>query len=166
MKNTQSINNTKSLDLTFGEAIKYYNSSSDKGFKELLEQNFGKDFWKPKEIQNVVYDLNTLIEKLGYNPLIYPNPNNSFERYINACSVLAKVAEVYNEGIKLDWYNTDQCKYIPYKWFSYVDGWSVVFDSWYVYFYCSTFLYYKSENLAKQSYNNFKEYWEDFWSHQ
>ena len=61
---------TKQLDITLEEAIKYYNSSSDNGFKQLLEDKFGKSFWKPKEITDVVYDLFTLIGHLGYNPLI------------------------------------------------------------------------------------------------
>ena len=31
-----------------------------------------------------VYNINTLINHLGYNPLIYPSPSNKFEKYINA----------------------------------------------------------------------------------
>lgn len=157
-------NNTKQLNLTLEEAIKYYNNSSDKGFKELLEQNFGKNFWKPKEIYNKVNNLNSLIEHLGYNPLIYPSPNNSFEKYINACSILAKLADIYNEGAELDWNNTNQYKYIPCKFFSGGGGSGVRFDGWHVLLLCSARFYYKSENLARESYNNFKEYWEDFWS--
>lgn len=155
---------TKSLNLTLEEAIKFYNNSSDKGFKDLLEQNFGKDFWKPKEIQNIVFNLPTLIEKLGYSPIIYPSSNNPFEKYINACSVLAKVAEVYNDGVVLNWNNTNQSKWIPCKWFSFCGGCSVVFHGRFHSLVASGRLYYKSENLAKSSYNNFKDYWEDYWS--
>lgn len=152
---------TKQLNLTLEEAIKYYNASNDEGFKNLLEQNFGKDFAKPKEVYQKVNNLDTLIQHLGYNPLIYPNPSNSFEKYINACSVIAKVTEIYNKGTKLDW-KTNTYKYYPYKYF---DG------SFYVCFcyrcshlVCSTRFYYKSEKLTKESYNNFKEFWEDYWS--
>lgn len=153
---------TKQLDITLEEAIKYYNSSSDNGFKQLLEDKFGKNFWKPKEITDVVYDLSTLIGHLGYNPLIYPNPTTPFERYINACSVIAKVTEIYNEGTKLSWKNTDY-KYYNYKYFS--SGSFGVIVSWHRSgLGGSARFFYKSENLAKKGYENFKDFYEDYWS--
>lgn len=157
---------TKQLNLTLEEAIKYYNSSNDMGFKELLEQNFGKGFWKSKEIQEQVYNLPTLTHKLGHSPLIYHPPTTSFERYINACSVLALVASLYNEGTKLDWNNTNEYKYVPYKYFSFGGGGSEVYSScaWCCGMVSSGRFYYKSAKLSEASYNNFKEYWEDFWS--
>lgn len=116
-----------------------------------------------RQIYEKVYNINTLINHLGYNPLIYPSPSNKFEKYINACSVLAKVAEVYNEGVILDWKNINIYKYLPYKYYS--GGSCSVADSssWYSKLDASAFLYYKSEKLSKESYNNFKEYWGDFW---
>lgn len=116
-----------------------------------------------RQIYEKVYNINTLINHLGYNPLIYPSPSNKFEKYINACSVLAKVAEVYNEGVILDWKNINIYKYLPYKYYS--GGSCSVYgsDSWCISLYASAFLYYKSEKLSKESYNNFKEYWGDFW---
>lgn len=154
---------TKQLNLTLEEAIKFYNNSNDIGFKQLLEQNFGKDFAKPKEIYNKVYDLNTLTQYLGYNPLIYPNPSNNFEKYINACSIIAKVTEIYNEGIKLDWEDSNICKYFPYKYFG-SGSYGVYVYYCYSYLYFSSRIYYKSEKLANKSYENFKEFWEDYWS--
>jgi len=154
---------TKQLNLTLEEAIKFYNNSNDIGFKQLLEQNFGKDFAKPKEIYNKVYDLNTLTQYLGYNPLIYPNPSNDFEKYINACSVLAKVTEIYNEGTILDWKDSNIYKYLPYKYFG---GGSFRVSVYFGYSLldCSARLYYKSKKLTNKSYENFKEFWEDYWS--
>ena len=153
---------TKQLNITLEKAIKYYNSSSNNGFKQLLEDKFGKNFWKPKEITNVVYDLSTLIRHLGYNPLIYPNPTTPFEKYINACSVISKVTEIYNEGTELSWKNDDY-KYYNYKYFSFFFCGVCVF---YCYFslVVSARFYYKSENLAKKGYENFKDFYEDYWS--
>jgi len=154
----------KTLNLTKEQAVQYYNNSNDNGFKDLLEQTFGKDFAKPQEIWKKVKDLNGLIDHLGYNPLVYSNPSNSFEKYINACSLLAKLAEVYNEGTVLNWKNTNEYKYLPYKYFR---GGSVSVSAaypWVTTCRASARLYYKNSNLSIQSYNNFKKYWEDFWS--
>lgn len=116
-----------------------------------------------RQIYEKVYNINTLINHLGYNPLIYPSPSNKFEKYINACSVLAKVAEVYNEGVILDWKNINIYKYLPYKYYSGGSCSVYVSTFWYHDLVASAFLYYKSEKLSKESYNNFKEYWGDFW---
>lgn len=154
----------KTLNLTKEQAIKYYNNSNDKGFKDLLEQTFGKEFAKPKKIWEKVNNLDSLIIHLGYNPLIYLNPANSFEKYINACSVLVKVAKVYNEGIILDWKNTNIYKYLPYKHFLSSEFTVCSASEWYASCGASAFLFYKNSNLSTQSYNNFKDYWEDFWA--
>lgn len=152
------------IELTKDEAIKFYNSSSDKGFKELLENNFGKDFYKQQEIYNKVNDLTSLSLELGYNPLIFKLPSNDFEKYINACSVLSKVSEIYNEGIILDWKNINIYKYLPYKYYNSGSGSVSDSDAWYYVLDASARLYYKSSELSKKSYKNFKEYWEDYWS--
>lgn len=154
----------ETLKLTKTQAIKYYNNSNDEGFKELLEKTFGKGFAKPQEIWEKVNDLNSLINHLGYNPLIYPNPTNSFERYINACSLLANVAKTYNEGTILNWKNTNIYKYLPYKYNSGSEFTVASAYYWCAGCYASAFLYYKNSNLSRQSYNNFKDYWEDFWA--
>lgn len=153
------------IELTKDEAIRYYNASSDKGFKELLENNFGKDFYKQQEIYNKVNDLTSLILELGYNPLIFKSPKDNFEKYINACALLSKVAEVYNEGIILDWKNTNIYKYLPYKHYYSSGSCSVdVSLGWGNGLGTSACLYYKSSILSQKSYNNFKNYWEDYWN--
>lgn len=155
----------KTLNLTKEEAIKYYNSSNDTGFKSLLEQTFGVEFAKPLVIYEKVNDLKSLIKHLGCSPLVFENPKDKFQRYLNACAILAKVAEVYNEGTELNWRNTNIAKYMPYKYFR-ADGSCGVSGScgWCGSMYASARFYYKNAKLSEQSYNNFKEYWEDFWS--
>ena len=78
--------------------------------------------------------------------------------------VLSKVSEIYNEGTKLDWKNSNINKYIPHKYFKSSGGCSVDPSvSWYYGLYFSALLYYKSAELSEASYKNFKDYWEDFW---
>lgn len=151
------------LDLTKEEAIKYYNSSNDKGFKDLLESKFGKDFYK-QDITDIVYNLSSLQNHLDYNPLIFPNPSNKFEKYINACSLLAKVAEVYNEKQVVTW-NGNNYHYIPYKYFHLGGSARVgVSHCWHFDLFASGYLYYNESIKSEKSYNNFKEYWEDYWA--
>lgn len=157
----------KSIKLDKNKAVDLYNSSKDKGFKEMLEETFGKEFAKPKNITDEVYDLTSLSLFIGENPLIYPKPKNQFEKYINACSVLAKVAEVYNESTVLDWTNTSIYKWCPYKYYSITAGGGFGVDragGWSYGLLCSACLFYKSKELSEASYDNFTEYWEDYWS--
>ena len=76
----------KQIKLDKNKAIELYNSSEDEGFREMLEETFGKGFAKPEDIISKVYDLASLSLYLGENPLIYIKPSNSFEKYINACA--------------------------------------------------------------------------------
>ena len=153
----------KNLKMSIEEAIKYYNSSTDIGFKQLLEDTFGSGFANLKIITNIVYDLNSLQRYLGGLQLPYNlNTVNKLERHLNACYILIKVAGVYNEGVKLNWYNVSEAKYIPYKYFD-SDGCSVRFVGWRCSCDGSGLLYYKSKSLAEISYNNFKDIWEDYW---
>lgn len=112
----------KTIKMSKEEAISYYNSSNDNGFKRLLEKTFSKDFFKPKDITDLVYDLKTLEEYFGDKfKLPYDEDLDNdckLEASINAFYILSKVAEVYNEKTILDWKNINQHKYLPYKYFS------------------------------------------------
>jgi len=156
----------KQINLTKEEAIKFYNSSTDQGFKDLLETNFGKDFYK-QDITDIVYDLNSLIaycdKKLIPFGLPYNDPDYKIGKTLNAVYILSKVAEVYNEGTVLDWKNNVQYKYLPNKNFDrdFVNVNSS--SNWYFQQNTIDSLYYKNSVLSKKSYNNFKQYWENYW---
>ena len=154
----------KSIKLDKEKAIDLYNKSNDNAFKEMLEESFGKNFWKPEDITKKVYDLTSLILETGDDPRIFNKPKDNFEKYINACSVLSKVAEIYNEGKVLDWKNNSEYKYLPYKYYNCSSCSVVAADCWDSVLVASARLYYKSGELSEASYNNFKEYWEDYWS--
>jgi|694.fasta_scaffold17451_12 hypothetical protein len=158
----------KTINLTKKEAIKFYNSAQDQGFKDLLETNFGKDFWK-QEITDLVYDLDSLKEYCKNNNISFSLPylcdtQDSLEKTLNATYILAKVAKIYNKGTILNWKNNNEYKYLPYLYFSggsgVAAGVSFYWDSDLFASYC---LYYKNSNLSTKSYNNFKKYWEDYW---
>lgn len=158
----------QTLELSLEEAIKYYNSSNDEGFKNLLEDKFGKDFHKPKDITSKVFNLSTLMDHFKNDlfekfNLPYPDSKNKFEKYLNACYILTKVAEVYNNGTVLDWKNTKQYKYLPYKYYSSCGFVVAPASGWRYSCEASGCLYYKSSELSTISYNNFKDYWEDYW---
>lgn len=158
----------KTINLTKEEAIKFYNSSNDQGFKNLLETNFGKDFHK-QVITDIVYDFESLKQYWNDNKqscfkLPYDRyTNDKIEKTLNSIYVLSKVAEIYNKNIKLDWTNNKQYKYLPYRSFS---GGSCVVPSanfWFSCLHAAGCLYYKNGDLSTKSYDNFKCFWEDYW---
>jgi hypothetical protein len=153
---------SKSLKITIEKARELYPNSC-KEMQVIFEDTFGKDFWKV-DITNKVKDLDSLIKHLGYDPIIYCKPNlTPYEKYLNACVIIAKVVEIYNEETILDWKNTSIYKYMPYKYF---DGGSVGvrFYYWCFVLFGSSQHYYKSKDLAEKGYNNFKSYYEDYWN--
>ena len=158
----------KTINLTKQEAIKFYNSSNDEGFKNLLETNFGKDFYK-QDITDIVYDLESLKQywndnKQSYFKLPYDRcTNDKLEKTLNAVYILAKVAEVYNEGAVLSWKNTNEYKYLPYKYFSGVSCGVLSADVWNSCLSAAGCLYYKNKDISIKSHDNFKCFWEDYW---
>lgn len=157
----------KNLQLSDEKALELY-KTADSGLKALLEENWGKDFFKPKPklISDRVHDIDTLCDALEIGEkelyIFDKNTKDKHERYINACNILAKVANVYNEGTILNWLNTNQYKYIPYLYFS-GDSVAVRFSYWCVSLRYSAGLYFKSEALARAAYKNFPGLYQDFW---
>ena len=47
----------KSIKLDKEKAIDLYNKSNDNAFKEMLEESFGKNFWKPEDIEKMTYHM-------------------------------------------------------------------------------------------------------------
>ena len=157
----------KSLIIKKEDAIKLYLNSSDE-MKLIFENTFGKDFYKidiTTDITTKVFDLNSLINHLGYNPIIFHGTDlDDYKKYINACAVIAKVADLYNEGFVFDWKNNNQHKWIPYKYISVGGSVLVRFNLPVFSFHGSGFCYFNSEDRAKKAYNNFKSFYEDFWN--
>jgi len=157
----------KKLILSDEKALELY-KTADASFKQLLEENWGKEFFNPKLITDIVYDIPSLMKYLNITEsqlYIYLNPKTDFERYINACSIIPKIVSVYNEGIILDWNNSNQYKYIPY-YRKTVSGWSFVSgNSWASSANGPYGHHYKSENLCEKAYENFNSIYIDFYSY-
>jgi hypothetical protein len=157
--------NMKTLKLSDEKALELYKTADD-SFKSLLEENFGKEFFKPKLITEKVFDIETLCQYLEIDEnelyIFKKNTKDKHERHINACNILPKIAQVYNEGEILNWKNTNVYKYLPYLNFSHSGG-VVVFTHWRYILYGSFGLYYKTNELCESSYNNFQSVWEDYW---
>jgi hypothetical protein len=157
----------ETLSLTKDEAIKYYNSSNDQGFKDLLESKFGKNFYKPKSMLDKINTLGDLEKELGKRIYdIRPYQQNDFylskkQKSINAQVILFELIELYNEGWKPDISNTSQAKYYFYKYFS--GGLcSVEVDYDYHYLNCASGLYFKNKEIGEKLKSNFPELIEDY----
>ncbi len=155
----------KTLKLEAQTALKLYPTASTE-FKTMLEETFGKEFFNQK-ITDKVYNIDTLCEYLEIDEsdlFIYKkNTKDKHERYINVCNILPKIAQVYNEGIILDWKNINIYKYLPYLYFSGGSGVVVPGLGWGSYLLAPAGLYFKTNNLSETAYKNFKSYYEDFW---
>lgn len=156
----------KRLQIDEKEALKLYKDAS-KEFKTILENTFGKEYFD-QNITDKVYNIETLCEYLDIDKdelFIFPeNTKNKHQRMINACNILPKVVEVYNEGVILDWNDTNVYKYFPSLYFS-GSGVEVDCFSWCILLDHPGRFYYKSQDLALKSYNNFKSYFEDYWGY-
>jgi len=158
----------KTLKIDENKAKELYPIAS-KEFKIVLETTFGVDFFKkrsPLDIDSLVKLVDYTLETYHIN--IYDlildevdTKNEDFRR-ANATIILKYLAKAYNEETVLNWRNTNEYKYFPYLHF--VSGsCSVLFDGWCFCLHCPVGFYYKNEKLARQAYNNFKIYFEDFW---
>lgn len=156
----------KTLKINEKEAIKLYKTASIE-FKQILEDTFGKEYFN-RDITKEVNDIDSLCEYLDINKedlFIYSeNTKDKHERFINACNILPKVTKIYNEGVELDWNDSNIYKYLPYLYFSSGSG-AVYFDFWRYALYFPSGFYYKSDSLSRKSYSNFQKYWEDYWEY-
>ncbi len=160
-------NKKQELTLTLKEAKELY-KTADKTFKQFLESNFNKKDLS-NEICELVSNLKDVFELLGENMdeylLFDLDTKNKRERYLNACSLIPKIVECYNEREKLNFENTNIYKYCPYRYFS--SGSWLVHEAfyWCTYFHCPLAFYYKSSKLSFDGYNKFKEIYNDYWTY-
>lgn len=157
----------KKLQIDEKEALRLYPIAS-KEFKIILESTFTKEFFN-RDITEKVNDINSLLEFLDLEEnelfLFDINTKDKEKKYLNACKILPKIAEIYNEGKVLDWKNTSEYKYFPYLNFSNGGGSSVLFYGWSYRLYCPVGFYYVTDNLQQKAYKNFKKYFEDYWGY-
>jgi len=116
----------KKIEITEEEAIQYYNSSNDNGFKALLEKQFGIGFWKPKNIMDQVKDFNDILRIAGKKLeeiLPYNKPTNKKQEAQNNFAKIQLIEEILNEGWLPNWNNHNEYKYYPYFEHKVRGGW-------------------------------------------
>jgi hypothetical protein len=122
---------------------------------------------KQKPVTERITNFQDVLDELGIDESNLPYKGSKsnltvLEKQLNAAWKINKIAEVYNEGTVLDWENSNQYKYLPYKyWFG--GSWSVGFGGWFAAAFSSVGLFFKSRDLAKDAYNKFKDIYEDYW---
>ena len=156
----------KTLKLDEKQAKKLYKTAS-KEFKQILNDTFGEAFFSESIIDRI-QDLDDIFSDLGLEEkdvLIFQKPKNKFEKYINACAIIPKIVEVYNEEWEPNWNSSSEYKYLPY--FKKVGlGWS--------FFSCYTWgadysagpsgHHYKTLELGKDACTKFNEIYNDFYN--
>jgi len=100
--------------------------------------------------------------------IIFPlNTKNKRERYLNACSLIPKIVQAYNEKTILDWNNSSIYKYIPYYKFSSGSGWSFHCGSgWTSSSRGSACQHFKADNLLQDACKKFNHIYIDYFSYQ
>jgi hypothetical protein len=125
-----------------------------------------------KSIIERITNFYDILDELGIDESGLPYKNipqtdtkeeTNFKRSINAFWRLSKIALVYNEGTVLDWKNTSQYKYLPYK-HSSGGSWVVFSVGWFAHCLSSAGVYFKSKELSEDAYEKFKDIYEDFWN--
>lgn len=156
----------KTLKISEEKALELYKTAGE-DFKALLEENFGEEFFKLKDITKIINNLDDVFEYLDEDidelPLI-KRPKTSFEKYLNACILIPFIVKAYNENDELDWNNTSIYKYLPY-YRKVGSGW--VFGDcfgWYS-FACGSFAHhFKKESLGIDACKKFNQTYIDFYS--
>lgn len=136
--------------------------------KEQLEE-IDKQVNKKKSITERIQTLDDVYKELsGDLPFLesatdlIKNPYTKEEKSINAFYHLLNITKAYNKGIIIDWGNTIQYKYLPYKYF---DGSSIFVKvgTWSCHCNAAGGLYFKSEAWAKDALSKFRDIYNDYW---
>lgn len=154
------------IELTLQEAQKLY-AKADPVFKEFLESNFKKEYLQLDicdRIKNLEDVFSYLGETLEDYLLFDLDTKNSRERYLNACSLIPKIVQAYNENYKLDWTNSSEYKYLPY--YKLVGSGWVADDCrfWGSVSGGSACQHYKSSKLVLQATKTFNQIYIDYYS--
>lgn len=132
----------------------------DKYFKRVVPKSI-------KDEINGLKDIFRLTKSKESEVIIFNKPKNAFEKYINACALIPKITEAYNDGTILDWTNNSQYKYLPYWKKLRSGGWVFGDDGWYCNC-CSdgsaSHHFAKIDNL-KDANIKFKGIYEDYYSY-
>lgn len=158
----------KKLQIDENQALKLYKTASSE-FKQILEDSFGKEYFNQK-ITDRIQSLDDILEYLNLKEddvYIFPKcTTDKFKRYINACSIIPKIASVYNEGTILNWTKFTQYKYKPY-YKKVGSSWVFSYSTyWFSDAHTSPVYYYKSIELSDDSVKKFNDVYIDLFSYE
>ena len=134
----------------------------------LLRQN--KDFPNQKELLRkipVINRINSLSDVFtetnsSNDILIFKSPQNAFEKYINACILIPKIVQAYNEGWEPNWKNSNENKYFP-RFYRKGLVWSVDnYDLWAAYSCLPGSHYYKNSDILMNACKKFENIYNDW----
>lgn len=104
------------MEILEQQAKKLYPDSPE-WFKKQLEEEFGHDFFKPKEFESVK-TFQDACKKEGIDPKYlpeFPAMEKEFVKPLTAAYKLMVIFKAINNGWRPDWSNWSQYKYFP--WF-------------------------------------------------
>jgi len=157
-KNLNKTMSTKTIKLTDDAAKKLHKSSPE--WKEILEENYGKDFFTPKKITDRVKSFDDACKIKGIEPESLFNKKDTKDEI--AYKKIKVIAEVLNEGWTPDWSNSNQYKYTPYFKASGSGFSDCVYARWSTVTGVGSRLCYKSSELAIYAGKQFEDIYNDF----
>lgn len=143
--------------------IKYAINNGSAAQKEALKDaGLDLEYNITKEIKTIE-DIFEKLDKKGSDIIPWANPKNKAQKSQNAFALIQAITEVYNEGHKFDWKNSNEYKYYPWFRKNTPNGWvlfGVLYDS-------ATASdgfgsYFKSEELARDATNKFIDIYIDY----
>lgn len=119
---------TKTLKLSDNKAKELYKTASSE-LKEILEETFGKEFFIPKKITDIIKTIEDVYDNLGIiRELPYKRPTTKQQRSLNAIYDIQNITKCLNEDDTFPNFNDgNQYKYYPYFVLTVLGG---VVDSW------------------------------------
>lgn len=143
--------------------IKYAISNGNSTQKEALEDaglNLGNNI--KREIKTIE-DILKKLDKKRSDIVPWKTPKNKAQKSQNAFALIQAITEVYNEGYKFNWNNSNEYKYYPWFRKDAHGGWAL--DGVFYIFAgaCYGFgSYFKSEELARDVANKFIDIYIDY----
>lgn len=157
----------KSLQIDENKAFDLYQTATPE-FKQMLEDSFGKEFFKRK-ITDLVKSYEDACAILGIDPhTSMPDtsdcPKEDRKAYV-AFHKLVVITRALNEGWRPDWSNTNQPKWFNWWWTNGNAGLACAYSSYApssTNAHLGSRLCFKSEALADYAAETFKELYEDY----
>jgi hypothetical protein len=138
------------------ELIKQAYSAANADQKKIIEKYFNISFGRPNTLDKLAITLGISRKDLF---LFSEDTEDKHERFLNACNIIPKFAKFYNDGVILNWKDTNQYKYAPY--YNFVAGRVAVGSCYFLIF--SVGFYFKDNETAQAAYDDFPQIWKDYW---